>query len=222
MAKRKPGRQKKLVRVISPQDLLLINRMFLRNVPVRQIAQTFGCHHSTIQHHIETTIRPIWREVAGADKETQIAKINHLEMVAWEQFDRDAPAETSEQIKTGLIEGASGKRARMGIIERAIKTIKRQGQKAWLDVVQWCIAEKNRIEGHYRSADEFGDGELPQIVPIEVTTREDVAQLSRLRLSFNNGILEAKAVEQPPAHTNGNGNGHANGNHAEGDDDDDD
>lgn len=220
MAKRKQGNPPEGRRPISPVALLLVNKMFLQNVPIAEMARIIGCHHSTIQYHIEHNLRPIWKQVAASDKETQVAKINHMERVAWEQFERDAPAETSEQIKHGLLTAGKGKRARLVVIERAIKTVKRRGEKAWLEIVQWCISEKNRLEGHYRTAEEFGDSEAPEIVPIEVTTREDVEQLSRLRLSFNNGVLEAKAIEPPPAPSNGNG--HANGHHAEGDDDDDD
>lgn len=217
MAKRKAGKPPKDKRVITPELLLIINKLYLQNVPLDHIAAVVGCAKSTIHYHIETKIRPIWRQVAASDKETQVAKINHLERVAWEQFERDAPAETSEQIKRGLIGSGKG-RQRLGVIERAIKTIKRHGQKAWLEVVQWCIAEKNRLEGHYRAADEFGDAEALQVIPIEVTTREDVQRLAGMRLSFTNGVIDAQAVEPTPS----NGNGHANGHPAEGDDDDDD
>lgn len=204
---RKRGRPRKATAVITTEILLLINRLALRGVPNTVIAKQIGCSHQTIAIVIAEKLRPLWRESIGTSKEEQIARINDLRGYAWEQLTSTAPVEFSRQVKDGK-EGE----------EVVTKKIRGRGRKFWANVIQWCLAEVSRLEGHYRTAEEGPDSEAPTIVPIVVNTREDVERLSRLRISYSNGVLEGQVVKQ---HANGNGhaNGHANGDSAEGDND---
>ena len=144
-AKRKPGRPKRAERPIGPAEIAQISELWLRGRTVEDIGHTIGVSRQAISHHLNATIRPLWRDRVAAPLGQELAKIDVLERVAWQQFESQAPCETTEQIKTSLDDAGVD----LNVLERVAKAIKRPGQKAWLEIVQWCIEQRCRLAGYY-------------------------------------------------------------------------
>ena len=119
--------------------------MWLAGHSQTEIALTIGVSRQAIRHHLDTTIKPLWQKSICDPLGQELAKIGLLERVAWQRFNSDAPVETTEQVKHGL--DADG--VDTAIVERVIKTIKRPGQKEWLEIVQWCIEQRCKLAGYY-------------------------------------------------------------------------
>ena len=86
--KRRPGKPKRGEEVITREKLEVIASMYLRNVPVSKIAREFGVAAQTIDHHIDTKLRPLWREAMVVDAQQELAKVAELETEAWEHFSK--------------------------------------------------------------------------------------------------------------------------------------
>ena len=143
--KRKPGRPKRAERPIGPAELAQISELWLRGRTVEDIGITIGVSRQAISHHLNATIRPLWRDCVAAPLGQELAKIDLLERVAWLRFESKEPAETTEQIKTGLVDDGVA----LDVIEKVAKTIHRPGQKSWLEIVQWCIEQRCKLAGYY-------------------------------------------------------------------------
>ncbi len=150
--KRKPGRPKRAERPIGPAELAQIGELWLRGRTRAEIARTLAVSESTVRHHLNATIRPLWRDHVAAPLGVELAKIDLLERVAWLQFESKGPAETTEQMKTGLVHNG----VELAVVERVIRKIHRPGQKTWLEVIEWCITERCKLAGYYRPKQDEG------------------------------------------------------------------
>jgi hypothetical protein len=122
--------------------------MALKGVPNTLIAKAIGIDESTVRHHLNTTIRPQWQEQSRSRLHEDLAKVALIERTAWERFESDASAETVEQIEKGLRESKAG-RVGLKIIRQATRSVKRPGEAAWLQVIQWCIEFRAKVFAHY-------------------------------------------------------------------------
>jgi len=123
----------------------MIARLHLRHVPIGEIADQLGVAESTIRHHLDHNIVPVWRLAVVRIAEIELARIDELERIAWVEFEKGLVPETQETVKQILAaNGGNGE-----TIERVIKTINRTTTTAWVQVVQWCISERCRIKGYY-------------------------------------------------------------------------
>jgi len=156
MAKKKPspkkapaprgaGKPRPSERPVTPEKLEAIADMFLEGVPISRIAERIGVRRQTIQYHLDASIRPLWQESMRSTLADDLAKVGHLERIAWDRFRASQQPETRRQIKKALLdEGADPQ-----TIEKVITKITKTGEVAWLQVVQWCIEHRARVHGHY-------------------------------------------------------------------------
>ena len=156
---RVPGNQK----LIGPEQLEFIARKTCEGVPREWIAQALDISSNTVRYHLDTYIRPVWAENMSRPAAEEIAKIDNLERTAWERFKSDAPSEVREMIESGVMPTSSSTRQRnLRVLKKVLATVKRPGLVAWLDIIKWCIGERNKMLGNYAPErhDHRMDGEL--------------------------------------------------------------
>jgi DNA-binding transcriptional ArsR family regulator len=193
-AKRRPGKPKKSERVVSPAVLEEIGDLFLEGVPISQIAKRFEVDPSTIRHHLDTSIRPVWQESMRATLADDLAKVGHIERIAWERFHASQQPETRRQIKRALVEEGADPQ----IVEKVVTKITKTGEVAWIHVLQWCIEHRARVHGHYaptrHHVDMGGELRVAGMAPDEV----DKEMLKRLmeKIAERRKYQEALRVSQ--------------------------
>lgn len=84
--KRKPGKPKRGKEVITREKLEVIASLYLQNVSLTKIAKKFGVTPRTIQHHVDTKLKPVWRETMIVDLQQELAKVAKLEAEAWQHY----------------------------------------------------------------------------------------------------------------------------------------
>ena len=141
----KPGAPKLGERKIGPDELDLIEREIIRGRSVSAVARELDVHPSTVQGHLERQLRPAWQSKLRRGAEVELAKIDHLEAIAWERMDRDEPAESRKTVIEGLREGG----ADLELVQRMNTSLKRRNATGWVAVVQWCIEMRCKLLGHF-------------------------------------------------------------------------
>ena len=152
-AVRKPGRPSHAERPINAEVLEQIARLWAKGWSGRKIAKSIGVHETSVRYHLKNTIKPLWRQQVVRPVELELAKIDHLETIAWEHFESDAPSESRENVEEALLEASRGKNGALTVVKKATSTIRKFGQTAWLDVVEWCISERCKLMGHNAAKD---------------------------------------------------------------------
>lgn len=173
---RRVGRPKRGREAITPEQIEEIGRLWLQGVRLSEIALKFEVDRTTIRHYLDNHLRPAWQESVRADLAADLARVRLLESVAWSRFESSAPAETVEQIERGLVAG----KGKLRIIKRALRSITKTGDAAWLDVIKWCLEYRMRVHGYAAPARHHVDlgGELR--VAGMSPTQVDTAMLTRL------------------------------------------
>jgi len=178
-SKRPQGRPPGKERPVTPGALQEIADLWLKNVPLRTIAKRFGVHHTTILHHLEQTICPLWRERMRSRLDEDLAKVALIERTAWERFHSATPGETRETIEKALTATPRGQK-RLRIVKQATARVTRTGEVAWLQVIQWCLDFRARVHSHYapihHKHDIGGELRVAGMTPAET----DQAMLQRL------------------------------------------
>jgi len=174
--KRPQGRPKRRERVVTPAVLERIGILWLQNVSMTDIANEFGIDLTTVRHHLNQTIRPMWHEQMRSRLDEDLAKVALIERIAWERFQSNAPGETVEQIEKALVGG----KGRLRLVKQAVRSVTRTGEAAWLQIIQWCLDFRARIHAHYAPTrthvDIGGDLRVAGMGPSEV----DQIMLDRL------------------------------------------
>tara|TARA_B100000949_G_C14014860_1_gene338833 strand:- start:27 stop:422 length:396 start_codon:yes stop_codon:yes gene_type:complete len=73
--------------------------------------------------------------------EVEIAKIDHIERIAWQKFHESEHPQTKRQVKKALVDDGG---ANLEVVEKVMTKIKRTGEPVWLNLVQWCIDARAR------------------------------------------------------------------------------
>jgi ribosomal protein S7 len=195
-ASRPAGKPPRKARVIGPAEQAVIARMYLQNYSNYEIGESLGVDEKTVRHHLEFNIRPVWIHSTRRVSEIELAKVDQIERIAWQAFEKSQNDETRETIKHELVEGDGKdgkKKADMKIVERALTTITTTGSTAWIQVIQWCIDFRSKILGHYaahRVNINYG-GE----VRVAGKTRKDIDKELVQRIAFVvNNIEERKRL----------------------------
>ena len=136
-------------RVIGPVQLDLAERELIRGRSVAAIAKELGVHPSTLQEQVDRHLRPAWRAKLRRAAEIELAKIDHLEAIAWQKMLGNEPGETQTEISRELLEGGSS----LELVKIATRRIRRPGSTAWAMVIQWAIELRCKLLGHYKAAD---------------------------------------------------------------------
>ena len=151
--KRRPGRPARDERPIGPDEIERIADLWLCGRSLRRIAEEFGVDPKTISHHLEKHIRPVWRSRMGDRLCEEIAKIDHVERIAWQKFHESESPQTRDRVKSALSEGG----ADLEVVEQVFTSVKRTGEPVWLNIVQWCIDARAR----------FLDYEAPRTIKVQ-------------------------------------------------------
>ena len=175
---RKRGRPKNSERPIGPAELVLIARQHLRHRPNAEIALALGVSERAVEHHLNTTIKPSWRYTLARTQEQELARIDEVERIAWERFEASLAPTTREVVKEVLAKGGTEPQ----IVERVLTKIDRNGETAWVNVIQWCVEERCKIKGHY-AAQRL---QINQTTDIRVAgkSREDIDRELMERVAF--------------------------------------
>jgi len=131
------------------QDLLFIERLYVRGISQREIATELGkvrpytVSHKTIGRDIHT-ILDRWRQEMLHDvdqlKAAELARLNRLEREAWDAWDRSCTFREktlTEQKTFKETEELREQQTREGLI----------GDPRYLATIQWCIAKRCEILG---------------------------------------------------------------------------
>jgi|TARA_R110000824_G_scaffold41446_6_gene123361 predicted transcriptional regulator len=143
--KRKRGRPKSTERVVTPEVLEKIGRLWCRGWTYRAIAAEIGVVQSTVIHHMNTTIKPQWKSDLNSDMQNELAKLAEVERVAWACFEASRGDETKEIVKDRLVEETGN----LELAERVTSKLKREGSAAWMGVIQWCLDFRAKLMGSY-------------------------------------------------------------------------
>lgn len=144
-ARRKRGNPKKNERPITPAVLEQIGILWMRQVPQSVIAERFGVDEKTIRYHLDRSIIPQWEHTMRSRLKEDMARVAHIERVAWERFESAEPGETREHVEKALLEGGHKPR----IVKQVVSKVTRTGEVAWIQVVQWCLEFRARIYAHF-------------------------------------------------------------------------
>jgi transposase len=120
---------------------LIVSNLYRRGMLQVEIAKQLGVVQSVISVDLKA-LRKDWMDKANANfasKQAEtLAKIDHLELVAWQDY------ETSKGERTETQTRASG-----DYKQASIKKVQRDGNVEFLRIVQWCISERCKILGLY-------------------------------------------------------------------------
>ena len=95
-----------------------------------------------------TRLQPAWKEKLHRGAEIELAKIDHLERLAWGRMDQDEQAEDRATITEELTkDGADG-----FLVKRMNTSLRRRNAAGWVAVVQWCIELRCKLLGHYSAS----------------------------------------------------------------------
>ena len=143
--KRTRGRPKANNKVVTPEVMEKIGRLWVRGWTYRAIAAEVGVSATTVGHHITATIKPQWKEELNSDMHSELAKLAEVERVAWACFEASRGDETKEIVKERLIEETGN----LDLAERITSKLKREGSAAWMGVIQWCLDFRAKLQGSY-------------------------------------------------------------------------
>jgi hypothetical protein len=141
----------------TPAEQLVIDKrrqdvadLYRRGVPQHEIAERFGVCQQAISRDL-AKIRAAWLKSAIRDfdaaKAEELAKIDHIEAVAWKAWDRSTQdAETRHAEKT---EGRVNKDgAALPDLTKKSRTRKGQaGDPRFLERIAWCVETRLKIIG---------------------------------------------------------------------------
>ena len=131
-------------------DLQLVNLLYLRGNTMAEIGRRTGRSCEAVSKLIERHLRPQWKERLKVGLEEEIAKLDHLEAVAWQCFEESKKPhkETTKRttLQTDLADAAKGTR----YAERVSKMSRRCGSAAYLKIALECRRFKCELAGFLR------------------------------------------------------------------------
>lgn len=198
---RKQGKPHKGQKPIGPLELEIIRSGFLRRRPYAWIAKELGVSHTTVANYVKSKILPEFQERADETLSEELARIELVEREAWAGFDRSkqmaetrivertAPVEPHPQEPVPLLPPKVEKLLRdkhvpIQQVKRIRRRVFRDGDKGWLELVAWCIAERCRIFGRYHK-DKDPNAAMPHGPPslnfVLVENRDEAIKAERFR-----------------------------------------
>ena len=162
-------------RPIKPEDLPELTEMWLTGHTLTEMAARYGCHLSTVAHHIAKKVKPALRAEIADRLAVEVAKVDALERVAWRCFRLSQQPETRRAVKRALLDGG----ADPTITEVVTSEITRTGNVGYLQIVQWCRDWFARVGGWYQSRDEGKAASKTEVLPVvlvRINTREEAKQ----------------------------------------------
>ncbi|HVX16232.1 MAG TPA: hypothetical protein VHC22_33910 [Pirellulales bacterium] len=139
---------------MTPEVIELIRRRWLEGQSEREIGLEIGLAQSTVQHHLNHTIKPLIRNQIQWDTGKQIDRAEHVIRLAFEGFHRSARSATKKRGKYQTVEALKKKikgRAPKGmkLVEETLETIDRDGDRGWLELVLSAMDFMAKVKGGY-------------------------------------------------------------------------
>ena len=154
------------------KDRLVISDLYLKGNGQYQIAEKLGISQATVSRDIKVLIR-YWKIMQQKNvdslKEQELAKINKLEVEAWEAWEKSKTQFRSTTIKR---QGLTKENIETLPAETTVRTEDQCGDPRFLQSVQWCIQRRIEIFG-LNSPLEVNVATHPRITEIEVSTDEE-------------------------------------------------
>jgi hypothetical protein len=144
-AKRPAGKPRRADRPVTPEALERIEEMHLKGRSLREIGDAIGITPAGVHYHLEHTIRPKWRAAAVGRLETELAKIDLIERIAHERFQKSTEPKTRQQREKALRMGG----AAPVVVKRVLEKTTRTGEACWIELAKWCVEQRAKIFGHY-------------------------------------------------------------------------
>ncbi len=197
MAYQKIGYTKKRSEVQKLEDLVITMELYLKGVTYEKIAievcksRDYTLTAPTISKDISACLASWYKknqDVLDRNLTIQLGKLDLLERTYWENWQKSTTAKTKNIVKKS---GAVANSPTYASIEDHTEQV--VGDSKWLDGVQWCITERNRLLGLYLIDKKIAADADAQTDASKVTSWEVVLNIGR-NPDRNRGIEEAKEV----------------------------
>jgi len=125
------------------RDLATESNLYLHRKPIEEIARLMGLTYETVRRDL-VKVRESWLQMAREDfgqrQADELARIDHLETVSWEAWDRSIGEVKSSQKE--VTEETKGTKTKARITKKDVG-----GDPRFLDKVAWCINKRCEILG---------------------------------------------------------------------------
>jgi hypothetical protein len=147
---------KKRTKIQRESDLPLIAEMYKEGKLQVQIGQAFGISQGQVSYDIAEILRRWRADSAGFVTEAveqELRKINSLEIVAWQEWDKSLAdaITTTVETKTVTLKDVDPDGNLIGLPAIETKTTRRvtkqTGNTAYTDTVRWCIDRRCKLLG---------------------------------------------------------------------------
>lgn len=191
------------------EDLPLVSRLYCMGKSMRDIARELSTQrpytlsYKTIFEDLKE-VKARWLQSSLVDfneaKARELAKIDHLEQVAWEGFERSlrpAVKEVADETRLAGTKAAKGKKAKSARLhfKKSTTTEHRDGETKWLDIVTRCIVQRCQLMGWNAPIKQEVSGPDGAAIEVRTTTEE----IEHARKAYREHVLEKmrmQAVEQ--------------------------
>jgi len=146
-----------------------IAQHYLQGVSLKAMSEQLNVGYATVKNHL-ASLREEWKQKALFDfnlaKAEQLARIDEIERVSWENFHRSVDGSTS----TTTI------RSDKSASKMKTKTKPSVSDAKWLDKIQWCVEQRAKILGLY--APKKIDQVISQSKKLEDMSTEELLDLA--------------------------------------------
>ena len=143
--RRGPGKPKQGQPVVTPAMLDRIEKLWLQGWSKNRIAKALNVTQGTVDRHFREEIQPRLQKANRITLEEEVEKINNVEQTAWAKFLESCEPQEKRQVEKVLSEAGSDPRT----VKRVLTQVKCVGDTKWLNIVQWCIEQRLKIQGLY-------------------------------------------------------------------------
>ena len=178
---------KKRTKIQRESDLPLIAEMYKEGKLQVQIGQFFGLSQGQISYDIADILRR-WRADSSGfvteAVEQELRKINSLEIVAWQEWDKSLndAITTTVETKTVTLKDVDpdGNVMLLPAIETKTtrRVTKQTGNTAYTDTVKWCIEQRCKISALYAPTKSELTGKDGGPIETKDVTKPDLSKLS--------------------------------------------
>jgi hypothetical protein len=145
--------------------------LYLKGMTQKKISDEVGCSIEAVRRHMET-LRDSWMEKSLYDfsqaKAEQLAKVDEVERVSWEQFAKSADKESLTEFVGSNEE-----------VTNSIRSTSKNAQEIkWLDKIQWCIDQRCKILGLYAPKQQIIQQTITDNRKLEEMTTDELMKIA--------------------------------------------
>ncbi len=138
---------------IVPDDYDDMAKLYGTGCTFAQIARKYNVGPNAVANHFKNNIFPRIQASSVRSLESELLKITALERVAWQCFYSKEPYERRELVRSEIakLKGKTEAQRKTieNLLEQSLTTVHRHHDKSLLDIVEWCIDTRCKLEGHY-------------------------------------------------------------------------